>query len=92
MTIRVKIPSQLRQLTGGNAEIEIDGATTIRELLEKVGADYPQAVERVVDENGELRKFVNLYLGDDDIRFLQGLDTPVEDGATIAILPAVAGG
>jgi molybdopterin synthase sulfur carrier subunit len=92
MTIRVKIPAQLRNLTGGNKEIEVAGAATVREMIEKIGADHPELVERVVDEGGELRRFVNLYVGDEDVRFLDGLDTPLEGSAVVSILPAVAGG
>lgn len=92
MSIRVKIPTQLREVTGGNAEVEVSGASTIRELLEKLGADHPQLIERVVDESGDIRKFINVYVGDEDVRFLQGMDTPVADPLVVSILPAVAGG
>jgi molybdopterin synthase sulfur carrier subunit len=92
MTVKVKIPTQLRSLTGGNKEIEVSGAATVRELLEKMGAEYPELRERVVDEGGELRRFVNLYVGDEDVRFLDGLDTQLDTSPTVSILPAVAGG
>jgi molybdopterin synthase sulfur carrier subunit len=92
MTVRVKIPTQLRSLAGGNKEIEVSGAGTVRELLEKMGAEYPELRERVVDEGGELRRFVNLYVGDEDVRFLDGLDTQLDASPTVSILPAVAGG
>lgn len=92
MSIKVKIPTQLRETTGGLSELEVSGAATIRELLEKLGADHPQLIERVVDETGDIRKFINVYVGDEDVRFLEGINTPVEDSSVISILPAVAGG
>lgn len=91
MSVRVKIPTQLRELTGGQTELDVEAAS-IRELLGKVGADHPGLVERVVDEDGEIRRFVNVYVEDEDVRFLQGLDTPLEDRQVVSILPAVAGG
>lgn len=91
MSVRLKVPTQLRQLTGGSPELEVD-AGTVRELLEKAGADHPELLERVLDEEGEIRRFVNLYVGDEDIRFLEGLDTPLKDESVVVILPAVAGG
>lgn len=92
MTVKVKIPTQLRSVAGGNKEIEVPDAGTVRELLEKMGAEYPELLERVVDEGGELRRFVNLYVGDEDVRFLDGLDTQLDASPTVSILPAVAGG
>jgi molybdopterin synthase sulfur carrier subunit len=92
MTVKVKIPTQLRSLTGGNKEIEVPEVGTVRELLEKVGATYPELRERVVDEGGQLRRFVNLYVGDEDVRFLDGLDTALGASPVVSILPAVAGG
>lgn len=88
----VRIPTQLRQLAGGNSEIEVDDARNVRDLLERMGADYPELVERVVDEAGELRRFVNLYVGEEDVRFLEGLDTSLDTSPVVSILPAVAGG
>lgn len=92
MTVKVKIPTQLRGVTGGLAEVEVTGAGTIRELLEKLGAEHPQLIERIVDEAGEIRRFINVYLGDEDVRFLQGTETEVPDSSVVSILPAVAGG
>lgn len=92
MSVKVKIPTQLRSLSGGAAEVEVSGATTVGELLEKLGASNRELLERVVDEAGEIRRFINVYVGDEDVRFLQGKDTPVEDSSTVSILPAVAGG
>ena len=90
MSVRLKVPTQLRQLTGGAAELDVEAAS-IRELLEKVGGDHPELLERVLDEGGEIRRFVNLYVGDEDVRFLEGIDTPLKDGEVVVILPAVAG-
>ena len=91
MSVRLKIPTQLRELTGGSPELELE-ATSIKELLDGLRAGHPELVERLVDENGELRRFVNVYVEDEDVRFLEGLDTPLEDRQTVSILPAVAGG
>ena len=77
---------------GGEKELEIEKAANVREILDNLGGQHPGLIERIVDENGELRRFVNLYVGDEDVRFLQGLDTPVEPDQTVSILPAVAGG
>lgn len=91
MATRVKIPTQLRQLTGGETELEVS-AGSIRELLAALGASHPELVERVLGEDGEIRRFVNVYVGDEDVRFLDGLDTPLTDSEVVSILPAVAGG
>ncbi len=92
MSVRVKIPTQLRMLVGGYQEIKVDGAASLRELLAKLGAGHPELVERVLDEDGDLRRFINVYVGDEDVRFLEGLDTTLEEGQVVSILPAVAGG
>jgi len=91
MSVRLKVPTQLRQLTGGAPELDVEAAS-IRELLEKVGGDHPELLERVLDEGGEIRRFVNLYLNDEDIRYLDNLKTAVKDGDELNIIPAVAGG
>ncbi|MGH2718775.1 MAG: MoaD/ThiS family protein [Actinomycetota bacterium] len=91
MSVRVKIPTQLRDLTGGQTELEVE-AGSIRELLGKVGADHPELVERVIDDDGEIRRFINVYVEDEDVRFLEGLDTPLAERQVVSILPAVAGG
>lgn len=88
----MKIPTQLRTLTGGQAELSVDEASTLRELLGKIGADHPDLAERLLDDAGEIRRFVNIYVGEEDVRFLDGLDTQLESGALVSILPAVAGG
>ena len=92
MTVKVKIPTQLRQLTAGLSELEIDEATDIRGLIQKVKQDHPAVIERIVDEHGEIRRFVNVFAGDEDVRFLEGLDTKLEGINVVSILPAVAGG
>lgn len=92
MSVKVKVPTQLRELTGGNAEVEVESVSSIRELFAKLGAEHPQLAERLVDEQGQIRRFVNVYVGDEDVRFLEGLDTKLEDSTQVSILPAVAGG
>jgi len=90
MSVTVKIPTQLREMTGGSSELTAEGAT-VQAVLDSVFADYPALKDRLVDEKG-LRRFVNLYVGGEDVRFLDALDTPIADGADLTVLPAVAGG
>jgi molybdopterin synthase sulfur carrier subunit len=87
----VRIPTILRTLTGGKAEVTAEGST-LRELFDALEADNPGLKARVLDDDGKLRRFVNVYVGDEDVRFEQGLDTPTPDGAQVSIIPAVAGG
>ncbi|MEM1203399.1 MAG: ubiquitin-like small modifier protein 1 [Acidobacteriota bacterium] len=89
--VTVRIPTPLRGLTGGQAEVEVDGAT-VGDVLKTLGARYEGFGERVLDAGGGVRPFVNVYLGDQNIRQLEGLDTPVQDGQALHIVPAVAGG
>jgi len=91
MGVTVKIPTQLRSAAGGQSEAVLDGAT-VREVLDGLYARFDGLGDRLADEDGALRRFVNVYVGGEDIRFLDGLDTPVADGAELTILPAVAGG
>ncbi len=91
MSVSVRIPTQLRQLTGGAGEIAVEGST-VREALESLDALHPGIGERLLDDDGALRRFVNLFLADEDVRFLEGLDTPVTSGQTLSVVPAVAGG
>lgn len=91
MAVTVKIPTQLRSAAGGATEAQLEGAT-VREVLDDLYRLYEGLGERLADDDGSLRRFVNVYLGGEDIRFLEGLDTPVADGAELTILPAVAGG
>ena len=90
MAVTVKIPSQLRTLTGNEAEAEVEGSS-VGEVLDALYERYDGLRERIT-EDGELRRFVNVYVGGEDIRFGEGLDTVVSDGDEITILPAVAGG
>ena len=87
----LRIPTQLRTLTGGAGEVTVDGST-VGEALKALDAAHPGFGERLFDDEGKLRRFVNVFVADEDIRFLQGTDTPVEDGTTVSIIPAVAGG
>lgn len=91
MAVTVKLPTQLRSATGGAAEASGTGAT-VGEVLESLYVEHDGLRDRVADEDGSLRRFVNIYLGGEDIRFLDGLDTAVSDGDELTILPAVAGG
>jgi molybdopterin synthase sulfur carrier subunit len=91
MAVTVKIPTQLRSVTGGAAEASAEGAT-VAEVLDSLYREHEELRERIAGDDGGLRRFVNIYLSGEDIRFLDGLDTPVPDGAELTILPAVAGG
>ena len=91
MTATVRIPTQLRTLTGGAGEVKVDGST-VGEVLKGLDAAHPGFGERLFDDNGKIRRFVNVFIADEDIRFLSGLDTAVADGQTVSIVPAVAGG
>jgi molybdopterin synthase sulfur carrier subunit len=90
MAVVVKIPAQLRSATGGDSETEVDG-TTVGEVLDGLFDRYEELRDRIC-EDGNLRRFVNVYLDGEDIRFLSGVDTEVADGNEVTILPAVAGG
>jgi sulfur-carrier protein len=90
MAIEVRIPTILRTYTGGAKQVGGAGST-LDELLADLEAKHPGLRDRLVDDGG-LRRFVNVYLNDEDVRFLSGLDTPVKDGDTVTVLPAVAGG
>lgn len=90
MAVTVKIPTQLRAVTSGDAQAQADGAT-VKEVLDDLFDRYADLRERIC-EDGSLRRFVNVYVGGEDIRFLSGLDTEVCDGDEVTILPAVAGG
>ena len=91
MAVTVRIPTQLRPLSGGASEIAVD-ASTVAEVLKALDAAHPGFRDRLFDDAGKLRRFVNVFLADEDVRFLQGLDTPVPEGRTLSIIPAVAGG
>jgi len=87
----IRIPTQLRALTGGRQEVEASGAT-LAEVLSDLDRRYPGIGERILDDSGALRRFVNVYVDDEDVRFLDGTSTPVPEGARLSIVPAVAGG
>jgi len=91
MSVSVRIPTQLRTLTGGAGEVQVDGAT-VGDALKALDAAHPGFADRLFDDSGQLRRFVNVFLADEDVRFLDGLATPVTAGQTISVVPAVAGG
>jgi sulfur-carrier protein len=91
VTATVRIPTPLRNAAGGNATVEVDG-DTVGEVLTNLDAAHPGIGERLRGDDGQIRRFVNVFVDDEDVRFAQGLDTPVRDGATVSIIPAVAGG
>ena len=88
---KVRIPTPLRKLTQNQAEVDAAGGT-IREMVDDLEKQFPGFKERMCDEHGELRRFVNVYVGEEDIRFLEGLDTKIPEGEQVSIIPAVAGG
>ena len=91
MSVTVRIPTQLRSLSANASEVQVE-AGTVAEALKALEAAYPGFAERLFDEKGELRRFVNVFVADEDIRFMQGVDTPLTDGSVVSIIPAVAGG
>jgi molybdopterin synthase sulfur carrier subunit len=88
---KVRIPTPLRKLTKEQAEVDAAGST-IRAIVDDLEKQFPGFKERMCDEKGELRRFVNVYIGEEDIRFMNGLDTEIPDGESVSIIPAVAGG
>ena len=91
MSVLVKIPTQLRSVTGGAAEVEV-AASNVSEVIDALETAHPGVRERLLDADGHLRRFVNIYVNDEDVRFLDGLGTGIGEGAKVAIIPAVAGG
>jgi molybdopterin converting factor small subunit len=91
MAVTVRIPTTLRPLAGGRTEVQVEGGT-VAEVLAGLEAVHPGFADRLLDEAGALRRFVNVFVADDDVRYLDGMDTKVPDGETLAIIPAVAGG
>jgi len=89
--VRVRIPTQLRDLAGGEAEVGVE-AGTVAEALAALEAVHPGFAERILDGDGSLRRFVNVFVAEEDVRFLQGLDTELSAGQVVSIVPAVAGG
>jgi molybdopterin converting factor small subunit len=91
MSVNVRIPTILRTYTGGNAEVSAEGAT-LAEVIKDLEANHTGISARLLDDNGKLRRFVNIYVNEDDVRFADGLETATPDGAGVSIIPAVAGG
>jgi molybdopterin synthase sulfur carrier subunit len=91
MSATVRIPTILRTYTGGQAEVPAEGET-LADIIESLEKNHPGISARVLDDTGKLRRFVNVYVNDDDVRFSEGLHTPVAEGASVSIIPAVAGG
>ncbi len=91
MSVSVRIPTILRTYTGGQSEVSADG-DTLAEVLDHLDASFPGIRSRILDEQGAIRRFVNVYVGNDDVRFLDALETKTADGAQVSVIPAVAGG
>jgi molybdopterin converting factor small subunit len=91
MSVTVRVPTTLRPLAGGQSEVVVDG-NTLDEVLDNLDAAHPGFRARLLDDDGNLRRFVNVFVADDDVRYLEGLGTPVPEGETVSIIPAVAGG
>lgn len=91
MSVSVRIPTILRSYTGGAAQVSAQ-TCTLREVIAGLDADYPGLGGRILDEAGQLRRFINVYVGEQDVRFAQGLDTQVPAGGQVSVIPAVAGG
>jgi molybdopterin converting factor small subunit len=91
MAVTISIPTALRQYTAGNPTVLL-ASGSVSQILGKLAEQYPQLAKQIYNDQGQLRNFVNVYVGDEDIRYLQGPDTNVADGAMISIIPAIAGG
>lgn len=91
MSVSVRIPTILRSYTSGDSEVAAEGAD-LAAVLDDLEANHPGIKARILDDSGEIRRFVNVYVGNDDVRFLEGLGTATPDGAQLSIIPAVAGG
>lgn len=91
MAVTVRIPTTLRPLSGGEKQVEV-AAGALSDVITALESAHPGFSDRLLDESGDLRKFVNIFVDDDDVRYLEGLSTPVADGVTVSIIPAVAGG
>ena len=90
-TVKVRIPTPLQKITGGASEIEGEGST-IEEMIDNLEATYPGFKERLYDEEGKLRRFINIYVNEEDMRFLDSVDTKLKDGDDVSVIPAIAGG
>ncbi len=91
MSVSVRVPTILRPYTQGASEVSVEGST-LSEVLDSLDTSYPGIKSRVLDDSGELRRFVNIYVDNDDVRFTEGLKTSIKDGGQVSIIPAVAGG
>ena len=91
MAVTVRIPTTMRPIAGGASTVAVEGST-LGEVLKALDSQHPGFADRLFDEAGALRRFVNVFVADDDVRYLDGLNTPVPDGETVSIIPAVAGG
>jgi len=91
MAVTVRIPTTMRPMAGGLSTVQVEGVT-VADVIASLDAAHPGFSDRLLDDSGALRKFVNVFVADDDVRYLQGLDTPVPAGETVSIIPAVAGG
>ncbi len=91
MSVTVRIPTTLRPLSGGVSTVQVEGST-LGEILKALNAAHPGFSDRLLDGDGNLHKFVNIFVADDDVRYMQGLDTKIAAGQTVSIIPAVAGG
>jgi molybdopterin synthase sulfur carrier subunit len=92
MSVKVKIPTPLRPITNNQDTITANGAGTLGAMIVELEGQYPGLRERLLDDTGELRRFVNVYINNEDVRFLDGLDTTLKTGDEVSIVPAVAGG
>jgi molybdopterin synthase sulfur carrier subunit len=91
MPITVRVPAPLQKLTRNQAEVKVNGAN-IKELIEDLEKNFPGTKERICDETGKVRRFINIYVNEEDVRFLQQDATPLKDGDVVSIIPAIAGG
>ena len=91
MAITIRVPNALRKLTDGEGRLQAEGSS-VRDVLGRVGEEHPEFLDRITEEDGELRQFLNVFVNGNDIRFEEELDTPVEDGDEISIVPSIAGG
>jgi molybdopterin synthase sulfur carrier subunit len=91
MAVTVHIPTPLRKLTGNQSEVQAEAAT-VAELIDNLESAHPGIKEKLLDESGDIRRYVNIYVNDEDVRFLDGKDTSLKDGDSVSIVPAIAGG
>jgi len=91
MAVKVRVPSALQRLTGGTAEVEVP-SSTVKQVIEELESRYQGFKRRLCEDDGSLRRFINIFVNDEDIRFLQGIETQLKDGDELSIVPAIAGG